>query len=308
MIKILKNKAVTIFLLIVILFGILLSVVLLNNSKDKTDKLLIYTSFYPLYDFTKKIGGDKVEVINLVKAGEEAHHFEPTTQQMVNMQKASLIIINGLGLEGWVNNLSPELKNKVVDTSKDTNKILLDEHDNHNHDTHYDPHIWLSLNNAKIQLKNIKDALIKIDINNASYYESNYNVYSEILTSLYNNYYEKLTNLPNKTFIVSHKAFSYIAHEFGLTQLSLSGIESQEEPDAQTMANIINFINQNNVKVIFYQSLVNQKVANQIANYTNATTKLLHSLEGLTQEELKAGYDYIYFMTKNLLSLHEALK
>ena len=279
--------------------------------------LLIYTSMYPIYDFAKSIGGNKVQVVNLLKEGEDAHHLELKSGQMAGLEKADLIFINGQGMEGWTSSLSASLQAKIVDTS--VNVTLIERttnenpnyEENHEEEEHdhgaYDPHIWLSLKNAVIQMENIKNALVELDPQNASYYEERLQTYTYLLNGLDNEYEKALQNITNRSLVVSHRAFGYLAYENNLLQYSISGIESDIEPTPATYASIIDFINQNNIKAVFYQKDANAQVAQRITEQTNAKLYMLSTVETLTDAEIANGETYYTMMAKNLTTLVNAL-
>ncbi len=293
--------------IISLLTALLLAVfVFAGCEKQQTnDKLLVYTSFYPMYDFTKKIGGDKVQVFNLVQPGQEAHHYEPTAKQMVGMAQAKLIVINGVGMESWVDSLPSNIKSKVLDTSK--NVKLIKRTTNQNQNQADDPHIWLSIENAIVQMENIKNKLIELDDKNKHYYQNNFEKYSLLFDLLNTAYKQQLQNLTHRDIVVSHRAFGYIAQDFNLNQHSLSGIESDIDPTPAVMAQIKNFILQNNIKAVFYQTSANSKVAELIAKQTGAKLYQLSTLESLTIKELENNEDYLTIMTQNLINLTAAL-
>lgn len=281
------------------------------GAKQESDKVLIYTSFYPLYDFATKVGGDKVEVINLVKPGEEAHSFEPSTQQMVGMEMADLIFINGLGMEHWVTELGQNIVSKVVDTSLGIATIEAttnqsEPHDDHEHEN-ADPHLWTSIRNSKKQMENIKNALMQKDPLHATYYQTNYTRYAFMFDGLDSQYTAVLANASTNHLVVAHRAFGYLAHDYNLVQYALTGVESTSEPDAQTLATIIDFINQNNIKAVFYQEMANPQVAQTIVSQTNAVLYPLSTLESLSQHDIDMGEDYLSVMARNLVYLQQGL-
>lgn len=318
-----KKKIIAIILSSFLIFGgFVLSGC--GQTPVNEDKIVIYTTIYPLYDFATKVGGDKVEVINLVKPGEEAHDYEPTINQMAGLYDADLIVINGLGVETWIENINTELINKILDTSIGTTVIARTENednanfvevgdahehteeDEHEHGTS-DPHIWLSLKNAKKQMENIKDALIVIDSENASYYQNNYDKYAMLFDGLDNQFTSLLSMLENKNFVVSHRAFGYIAYEYGLFQYSLNDFDTDGEPDLETLQYIVDFITANNIQGVFYQEFSNTQVASFIKQQTNAEIYRLSTLEGLTQKQIDDGEDYLSMMAQNLVNLVNAL-
>lgn len=293
-----------------------------NNEAESTenlqDKIKIYTSIYPLYDFATKVGGDKVDVTNLVPAGTEPHDWEVSTSDIINLEKADMLIYNGAGIENWTDKIINTLENKdivYVKTSEglDIHKIDEDDHDhNHSHDGHnhgsYDPHTWLSIKNAKKEMENIKNALVEYDPENAEYYENNYETYAKKFDELDKKYSDTLGPIENKTIIVAHEAFGYLCSDYNIVQEGIEGLTPDSEPDPARMSEIIKFAKENNVKTIFFEELVSPKVAETIAKEINAKTAVLNPLEGLTEEQIRNGEDYFTIMEKNLEALYDSMK
>lgn len=307
-----------------------------NTGKtETTSKKKIYTSFYPIYDFTKKIVGDKMDVVNLVPAGTEPHDYELTVDDRKNLEKADAIIYNGAGMEEWVDDVKDAMKDKKVpfintsegitlaeghhhhedgdekhhEDGKDEKQKEAKEEHHHDGDEHtYDPHIWLYPLNAKKQLENIEKAVINIDPENKAYYEENYKKYAEEFDKLDKEYAEKLDPYKDKTIIVSHEAFGYMCKAYGINQKGIEGLSPDTEPSPKKMAEIVDYVKNNGVKVIFFEELVSPKVAEAIAKETGAKTNMLNPLEGLSNDELKAGKDYVKVMQENLQSIVDALK
>lgn len=296
-------------------------------SKDgSSDKVKVYTSFYPMYDFTKKIGGDKVEVENLVPAGTEPHDWEPNPKDIVKIGESDVFVYSGAGMEEWIDKLKESIgsdKTEIVEASKGVNLIKtvdddhvesddMDDHDDHNDDIHDhdngDPHVWLNPQNAKIQMKNIKDALVKVDGKNKDYYEKNFEEYSKKLDELDSKFKTELSTTSKKDIVVSHEAFGYLAAAYGLNQVGIEGLSPDSEPDASRMRQVSEFAKKNGVKYIFFEELVSDKVSKTIANEVGAKTAVLSPIEGLSEEQIKAGDDYFSIMEKNLENLLLALR
>ncbi|MET3617321.1 zinc transport system substrate-binding protein [Peptoniphilus olsenii] len=188
--------------------------------------------------------------------------------------------------------------------------------ENHNHEDHehehehggLDPHVWIAPLNAKIEFENIKNALAEADPENADYYEANYEEYAKKLDDLHKKYSDELSNLKNNQIVVSHEAYGYLCKEYNLEQLGIQGVNAETEPDAKKMAEITNFVKENNVKTIFTEELIDPKVAEIIALETGAEVKVLSPLEGLSQEQIENNEDYFSIMEKNLENLIGALK
>ncbi len=287
-----------------------------NNADQSTSgKLKVYTSFYPLYDFARKVGGDKVDVTNLVPAGTEPHDWEPATTDILSLEKGDILIYNGAGMEHWVDQVTSSLENKnlvLVEASDGLTLLEGGEEEEEEHDdaegSGYDPHVWLSIRNAKKEMENIKNAFVKADPDNSDYYEENYTKYAAGFDELDQKFTSELSAAANKDIVVAHKAFAYLCADYGLNQVAIEGLAADSEPDAKRMAEIIEFAKSNNINTIFFEELVSPKVAETIASEIGAKTDVLNPLEGLTQEQLNTGEDYLSVMEENLEALLKALE
>ena len=282
-----------ILLIIIILFSIITITCNNNDNKNTSGKLQIYTSVYPIYDFTKKISGEKIAVYNMTKAGAEPHDFEITSKDMANLSKADLFIYNGGGMEHWVDAVKDVLQNiKYIDSSS-----------NINNQDNLDPHFWLSPKNAKIQMENIKNGLIEIDSESKDYYQSNYNLYANRLDELDNKIKISLSNIKNRNLVLTHPAFGHFCKEYSLNQIAIA----RDEADPKAMAEIITFIKNNDIKAIFYEEFSSSKLVDSIAKETQIKILTLNPIESLSEENIEAGEDYFSIMEKNLISLLDGL-
>lgn len=343
-----EEKMKKIFVILLALLFTACSKPAANNeakNEESNGKLNVYASVYPIYDFTKKIGGDKINLSMLTKPGEEPHHYEPSSDDIKNLSNADLFIYNGAGLESFTDKIiesNPDLKtcqaSQGVDLIKAThdhdhdhdccqnNEDANHDHDhenenNHNHgakENHssheeehhhgmYDPHTWLSIKNAKIEMENIKNKLSEIDPDNASYYQKNFDKYAKMCDDLDKEYSQKISVLPNRVMVVSHQAFGYLCGDYGLSQVPIKNISNEDEPDAQTMAQIIDYIKGNNIKYICVEEMTSTKIADTIKAETGAQIKVLSPVETLTQEQMDKGEDYFSIMENNLKILEEVL-
>ncbi|MEG0855971.1 MAG: metal ABC transporter substrate-binding protein [Terrisporobacter sp.] len=290
----------------------LLSIGCNKNSSENINnqgKIKIYTSIYPLYDLTSKIGGDKVDVINLVPAGTEPHDWEISSSDIVNLEKADMLIYNGAGIESWSEKVISTIENKEIIFVKTSQGLDIHKghKDNKSHG-HNDPHTWLSVENAKEEMENIKDALVKKDPNNADYYEKNYETYAKKFDNLDKKYEDTLNPIKNKSIIVAHEAFGYLCDEYDIKQVAIEGLTPDSEPDPAKMTEIIKFAKDNKISTIFFEELVSPKVAETIAKEVGAKTEVLNPLEGLSEESIKNGEDYFSVMEDNLQAIYDSLK
>lgn len=276
-----------------------------SANNDNENKLSVYTSFYPMYDFALKIGEDKIKIENMVPAGTEPHDWEPTADNISALERADVFIYNGAGMEHWVDNVLNTLSNDkltVVEASKGID--LLEGHN----EGSFDPHVWLDPENAKIEMENIKNALVKADPDNSSFYENNYKKYAKDFDDLDKEFSDTLSPLPNKDIVVAHQAFGYLCAAYDLNQLPIEGLTPDSEPDPARMAEIIDYSKKQNIKVIFFEELVSPKVAETIAEAIDAETEVLNPIEGLSEEQQNFGSDYFSLMRQNLQSLKKSLE
>ncbi len=271
---------------------------------DSGAKVKVVTSFYAMEDFAKKVGGDDIEVTNLVPAGTEPHDWEPAATDVRAIQDADLFVYNGASMEHWVDDTLSSLGDKAPASVKASEGIALRVGEEPGE---VDPHVWLNPENAKAELANIRDALSEVDPAHKDDYAKNYETYAAKMDQLDKDFRDRLSGVPNMTIVVAHEAFGYLCDAYGLTQAPIAGMDAEGEPDAQTTASIIDQVKSQNIKVIFSEDLVSPKVAQQIADATGATCEVLNPIEGLTDEELAQGEDYVSVMHANLDELVKAL-
>ncbi len=296
-------------------------------------KIIVYASFYPLYDFAQKIGGDRVEVNNIIPAGIEPHDWEPTPQLLIELLKADILVFNGLDLEPWVEKTAKTLKESnllLVNTSEGIEPLRgyrhdhghnhedcddhghdhedCDDHDDeHEHDNIPDPHIWLDPLLALHQAEKIMDALIAVDPAHEDSYRKNFSNFLNQIEQLDLAYKEGLKDVPRREFIVTHLSFAYLAERYGLVQLGISGLSPHEEPGPGQMKEIVDFTRRHNIRYIFREPLSSPRLAEVLAAETGAQILIINPLEGLSSEDLAEGRDYFSIMYENLEQLKKAL-
>ncbi|HSQ89377.1 metal ABC transporter solute-binding protein, Zn/Mn family, partial [Romboutsia sp.] len=294
-----------------------------NKVENKEDKIVVYTTVFPVYDFAKNIGKDKIDLNYIVPPGGEPHDYEITPKAMKDIQSAQLLIKNGLGIDNFADKIQSESKLNIVVATDGINAISYEDKLVHNHEHEgeeanenekehnhgeYDPHVWLDTDLAIKECENIKKALIKVDEKNKDYYENNYNEYTEKLKELKVKYDENLKSLKNNRLIVSHDAYGYLCKNYGIEQISITGISPNQEPSLSKISEISSFAKKNNIEYVLFDGLVNPKVAQTIANEANIKTAVLYSIDGLTKQDFDNNEDYISLMNKNLDTLKLALK
>jgi len=262
-------------------------------------KLNVVASFYPILEFVKQVGGDKVAVTSLIPLGVEPHDFEPTIQQIQNGESADIVFFNGLGFESsWINKINND---NLVDTSLGTNTTKTGNT--------IDPHIWLDPILVKNQVKNIQYALTKLDLENKEYYQNNAINFTRALDSLDALARSTLQTCDKKDFIAFHDAFSYFANRYGLKQHSIQGISPEGEVLPQKIQEIVELAKNLGINVVYSEELVDPRFAEVIAGeIPNGRVLTLSPIEGIDSEEQAAGIGYLDKMRENIANLKIGLK
>lgn len=272
-------------------------------------RLKVMASFYPMYDFAQKVGGDKVEVKDMVPAGTEPHDWEPAATDIRNLEDADVFVYNGADLEHWAEDVLDTLENQdLVVTEASDGVELLDGAGDHAHgDNGKDPHVWLDPMRAKQEMENIKDAFVKADPENRDYYEANYEKYAGEFDTLDQELRDGLKDAKSRDIIVAHEAFGYLCNAYDLKQLAIEGLTPDSEPDPAKMQEVIEYAKKYDIHTIFFEELASPKVAKTVAKEVDAVTAVLNPIEGLSEEDIEAGEDYFSVMRKNLEALQKAL-
>lgn len=279
------------------------------TNNISSDKIKIVASFYPLADFAKNVGGDFVNVTNITPAGAEPHEYEPTPQDIVKVHSSQLLIYNGNGVDPWAEKIEADLKAKSIEVIKMSDKLeSVKKETGDEGGEEFDPHFWLDPVNAQKEVDVIADALIEIDKAREKEYNKNRDNFKKQLADLDAEYRNSLANCELRTIVTSHNAFKYLARRYNLETLYILGLSPEEEPSAKTIAEVANLAKEKNIKYIFFETLVNPKLSETIANEIGAKTLVLNPIEGLTDEEIAAGKNYLSVMRENLTNLKTALQ
>lgn len=279
-----------------------------NNSGQFGTTIKVTASFYPLAEFAKQVGGDLVEVVNITPAGIEPHDFEPTPKDVAALFSSKVFIFNGTGFDPWAEKLKPDLEQKGVRTIDMSEYVdLIASEENPEEAEELDPHFWLDPVLAQKQIEGIRDALVRVDPSSSSEYTNNATRYIEQLSILDDKYKNGLASCEIRDAVASHAAFGYLAKRYNINVISIAGISPEEEPSPKRMAEIAQLAKQKNIKHIFFETLVSPKLSETIAREIGAETLVFNPLEGLTNEEVATGEDYISVMEKNLANLRKAL-
>lgn len=258
----------------------------------------VVASFFPLYDFARHVGGNKVNVTTMVPVGVEPHDWEPTTQQIQGLLSADLLVYNGAGIDKWADKIETKLK---VNASEGL-PLLTDDHGNH------DPHTWLDPLLAKRQVELIRNGLIKADPQNTDYYIQNAQAYLDQLDSLDAKIESELSTCTKTDFLAFHSAFSYFSNRYGLHQHTILGEDPEGEIRPQNLERLVNFAKQYGIHVIYSEDLLDSRNAQVIADeIPNGKVLVLSPIEGVNTDEQNAGIGYLEKMQQNLENLKQGL-
>ncbi|MCG1021921.1 metal ABC transporter solute-binding protein, Zn/Mn family [Sutcliffiella horikoshii] len=401
-----KTKSIFIAMMLVV-FTFLVGCNSNNQASDGSEKLNVYTTIFPLEDFTKKIGGEHVEVTSVYPPGADAHTFEPSTRTMSEMASADAFIYSGVGAEGFADKAKGVLENEDVKVVAAGHGIELrgeddhdheeeahnddhdheheeeahgDDHDHENeeeahgddhdheheeeahgddhdheheeeahgddhdheheeeahgddhdheheeeaheddHDHEHeedgheghdhsdgDPHVWLDPTLSISLAENIKNALVELKPEAKEDFEANFETLKADLEELDAEFKETVDTANTNKILVSHAAYGYWEHRYGLEQISVTGLSPTQEPSQKQLTEIIDTAKENEIQYVIFDQNISGKIAEVVKNEIKAEALVLHNLEALTEEDINNEEDYFSLMRQNLETLKKAL-
>ena len=294
-----------------------------KKEASSNEKIQVMTTFYPMYEFTKQVVGDKGDVELLIPAGIEPHDFEPSAKDVAKISDSDVFVYNSPELETWTDNLTDTVDTKqteIIQASKDIKLMEGTEHDHeeaHDHDTQeheehghsheLDPHVWLDPALAIKEVETIRDQLSKKYPDDKAAFEKNAASYIDELKKLDEEFQTAFKDAKNKTFVTQHAAFGYLANQYGLTQEAIAGISPDQEPSPSRLSELKHYVDDNQVKVIYFEENASSKVAETLSKETGVKLEVLNPLESLTDKQIKDGEDYLSVMRENLAALKESV-
>lgn len=296
-----RNIIIIIGAAIILIF---LSIYSATQDEQSSNKLTVFASFYPLGHFTEQVGGDTVTVKVVTPPGVEAHDFEPSPRDIVDISNADIFIYNGGGFDPWAEKLAQSLHESgiIVINMSEALKGAISEPSRSN------PHFWLDPILALSEVEVVRAALTKKNVIEENLYRTNADIYSEKLLALHMEYGDALASCALRDIIVSHAAFEYLGTRYTIGVHAIAGVSPDEEPSPKELGELATFAREKGIKHIFFETAVSPKLAETIAQEVQAETLVLNPIETLTEEEVRAGEDYISVMKKNLNNLKKALQ
>lgn len=238
------------------------------SAADK--KPVVATTFTIIADMAQNVAGDHAEVVSITKPGAEIHYYEPTPQDLINAQKADLILWNGLNLETWFERFFANIKD--VPSAVVTDGIEPLSIHGGEYDGKPNPHAWMSVSNARIYVDNIAKALVKVDPENAAQYQANADAYKAKLDAMGEDIKVRVTAIPEgqRWLVSSEGAFSYLAKDIGFREAFLWPINAEQQGTPQQIRALIETVKAEKIPVVFSESTVSDQPAKQVAAESGA--------------------------------------
>jgi zinc/manganese transport system substrate-binding protein len=277
------------------------------------ERVNVVATFSILGDFARNVGGDRVNVTTLVGPNSDTHVYTPTPADAKKIADAKLMIVNGLGLEGWLPRLVKSSGSKAVTVVAtkgitprkiDPNEVLSQEHAAGS----ADPHAWQSVPNAKVYVANIRDALVAADPPGADVYKANAAAYLDKLDALDRDVRDAMAKIPaeHRSVISTHDAFGYFAAAYGVKFIAPQGVSTESEPSARDIASIISQVKKQKIPAVFLENITDPRLMRRIAAETGATIGGTLYSDSLTEEKGPAP-TYIDMVRHNIKTLTSAL-
>ncbi len=292
-----------------------------DSINQSGDKLEVIATIFPNYDFVKQIGKDKVDVKLLLKSGVESHTYEPSPKDMVDIENSRVFIYTGNEFEPWAENILESVSSEieVVDTSKniklinkeefeshfENSEIIEEEHEDHHEESSFDSHIWLNPENAIIMIDDILAKLCSVDPENSDFYTENAKNYKSEIEKLNVEIDKTIQNSKrNEIAFAGEFSYSYFIDKYDLSFVSVyNNCGEGEDPSISKVKSVIDYINNHNLPVVFYEELSEGTVAKMIGEETSAKSMVFYTLHNADINK----DSYVSLMRKNLENLKTAL-
>ncbi|TGQ73234.1 metal ABC transporter substrate-binding protein [Mesorhizobium sp. M00.F.Ca.ET.186.01.1.1] len=280
--------------------------------------LKVVASFTVIADFAKNVGGDRVNITTIVGPDGDAHVYEPSPADAVDMAKADIVLVNGLHFEGFLQRLvdASATNASIVTLTKGVTPIDFKPEfadadaaeGTGGGKTVTDPHAFQSIANARIYVRNIAEAFCSADSEGCVSYQTNAAAYTKKLDALEGEVRAAIQSIPEakRVVITSHDAFGYFEHEYGLTFLAPQGISTDSEPSAADVAKLVEQVKQDKAAAIFVENITNPRLIEQIASETGIKVGGTLYSDALSQPD-GPGSTYIDMMHNNIRQIKGAI-
>jgi zinc transport system substrate-binding protein len=276
-----------------------------GGGGDGDGRPRVVAAFYPLYEAAQRVGGERVQVSNLTPAGSEPHDLELSSGQVDRIEDAEIVLFLGRGFQPALEKAAQRAKGTKVDVLAGLGNLR--PGGTGDDALEVDPHVWLDPLQQKAIVAQVATALAQVDPANRASYEAGAAAYSSELDELDRAFTQGLAQCERRVLVTAHAAFGYLAGRYGLVQEAIAGLEPESEPTPQRMADLVAKVRATGTTTVFYETLVSPKVAESLAREAGVGTAVLDPLEGLSEEDAKAGHTYVSAMRDNLSAIRGAL-
>ncbi|MED3647102.1 metal ABC transporter substrate-binding protein [Halalkalibacterium halodurans] len=293
-----------------------------NDQKQLTETgepLLIYTTVFVLEDFIKKIGGDHVEVKNLIPIGVDAHTYEPSVREMIAVAESDGFFYSGGGMEGFIESMMHSLRDEKVPMFEASEGVEFiggghDHHhhgeEDHHHDHHHgdrDPHVWIDPIRAIQLARNVKAGLQQLKPEASEAFEKNFEQLVEQLEALDQSFLDMTESAERRMFLVAHAGYTYWEERYGLEQVAITGFSPMNEPSLQQVKELIEFAEEHDLSHIGFERNYKIPIAEKLMEELGGEAVYFNNLENVVQTERDKGFDYFDLMEQNVKTLERLL-
>ncbi len=282
---------------------------------SESQKLSVVVTIFPAYDFARQVFGDTAEVTMLLKPGTESHAYDPTARDIVKIDNCDLFIYNGGESDSWVEGILEAAEGvktlrmmDAVEAVEEERSEGMDEFEEAEGEAEYDEHIWTSPKNAADIVESIRQAAEEIAPENKEVYDAAASGYIEEINALDKELAELLEG-ESRYFIFGDRfPLLYFFREYGLNYYAaFPGCGSETEPSARTISFLLDKLEEDSVRTVFYIELSNHKLADTLAEEKGLSAAEFHTCHNITAEDFEAGETYISLMRRNYEMLKEVL-
>ncbi len=279
-----------------------------GTRRSADGKVRVVAAFYPLAEAARQVGGSHVDVTNLTPVGAEPHDFELTPEDLDRILDADLLVDMGRGFQPAVEDAAKQRDGTTLAVLDELPIGAGEQEVDADSERGLDPHVWLDPTLMARIVDAVRDALIDTDPAHAADYRRRARASTTKLRQLDDEYRDGLRHCRVRDFVTSHESFAYLARRYGLRQLGIAGVSPDEEPSPDRISQLADLARREYVRVIFTEDFVSQRLADTVAREAGGLrTEVLSPLEGLTEDQQRAGDDYVSVMRSNLRKLRSAL-
>jgi zinc transport system substrate-binding protein len=297
-----------------------------ESPTGEDERLEVIATIFPLYDFARNVGGNKINVTMLLPPAADAHHYELKPDDIMRIGKTDVFLFTSFEMENWARKVIDAVADKTnmlaVETGQGASFLPLPEHhEQHSgnrsglkenvasHRAKLDPHIWLDFDNAQKMIDSITNAFIRKDPKNSAFYEKNARDYKLRLIDLDKKYREQLSNCRTRTILhAGHWAFAYPASRYRLQYMAAYNMSADAEPSPQQILVLIEKVKGQKLQYIYHEDLAAPRLAGTIASETGAGLLKLSNGHDISKKDLQSGVSFVSLMERNLQNLKKGMQ